>query len=250
MSERFCQVQKAFVKAVKEPSSFSTADEDTKRRMKVYQSLFFNNIAGFISSGFPVLQGILNEEDFRCLIRQFFVQHSSRSPYFVEIAKEFVEFLSSQPDLPFTLPAYALELAHYEWLELDIGIRKTNQAVCFYQPGCDIPSLVMSPLATLASYAYEVHLIGEDFAPDAPAQEQQFYVVYRDSNHEVQFLHLNAVTALLLDTIEKYEAGVTVEVLTEQMHQQLPHIPHATLVSGLQQTITELLLKGVLVPSN
>ena len=51
MSENFKTVQQQFVNAIKDPDSFETNNADIKRRMDIYQSLFFNNIMGFISTG-------------------------------------------------------------------------------------------------------------------------------------------------------------------------------------------------------
>ncbi|MFM9709917.1 HvfC/BufC family peptide modification chaperone, partial [Streptomyces galilaeus] len=57
-----------------------------ERRMAIYRDLFFNNIEGFITSGFPVLRTLYSTDDWNTLIRRFFVEHDCASPYFLDIA--------------------------------------------------------------------------------------------------------------------------------------------------------------------
>ncbi|WOI38911.1 putative DNA-binding domain-containing protein [Alteromonas sp. CI.11.F.A3] len=249
MSENFKSVQQEFVNAIKDPDSFETNDADIKRRMDIYQSLFFNNISGFISTGFPVLKSLVSEENWNALVRAFFIHHESRSPYFSDISKEFVEYLSASPELSFQLPAFAAELAHYEWLELDISIRKTFRDVVYFNVGEQVTTVSVSPLATLASYTYPVHLIGVDHIPEAPAPEQQFYVVYRNEEQRVEFVHLNPLTAVLLHTIEQHEQGIDIDALGEQLRKQLDHLPEQTVLQGMQQIVSDMLQKGILLPS-
>ncbi len=249
MSENFKSVQQEFVNAIKNPDSFETNDADIKRRLDIYQSLFFNNISGFISTGFPVLKSLVSEENWNVLVRAFFIHHESRSPYFSDISKEFVEYLSTSPELPFQLPAFAAELAHYEWLELDISIRKTSHDVLYFNAGEQVTMVSVSPLATLASYTYPVHLIGVDHIPEAPAPEQQFYVVYRNEEQRVEFVHLNPLTAVLLHTIEQHEQGIDIDALGEQLCKQLDHLPEHTVLQGMQQIVSNMLQKGILLPN-
>ena len=249
MSENFKTVQQQFVNAIKDPDSFETNDVDIKRRMDIYQSLFFNNISGFISTGFPVLKSLVNEVNWNALVRAFFIHHESRSPYFSDISKEFVEYLSASPELPFQLPAFAAELAHYEWLELDISIRKTSHAVAYFKAGEQVTLVSVSPLATIASYTYPVHLIGVNHIPENPAPEQQFYVVYRNEEQCVEFVHLNPLTAVLLHTIEQHEQGIDIDALGEQLCKQLDHLPEQTVLQGMQQIVGDMLQKGILLPN-
>ena len=252
VTQSFQTTQKVFVSAIKDPQTYRDNDTDNARRMKIYQSLFFNNIDNFVSTGFPVLRSIVlklyGEKGWESIVRQFFIEHECRSPYFSEISKEFVEYLSTEPNLDIVLPAFTAELAHYEWLELDVSIRKNQENIEFYSPDHIVTAISVSPYASLAAYHYEVHLIGEDYMPEHPSQEQQFYVVYRDSDFDVQFAHVNPVTAILVNTLEQSDQGMKIEELAESLSQQLPQIPSNALVNGMIQTLTEMLQKGILIP--
>ena len=252
MTQSFKTTQNALVNAIKDPRTFSDINEDSARRIKVYQSLFFNNIDNFISTGFPVLKSIVltqfGESAWKSIVRQFFIEHECRSPYFAEISKEFVEYLSTEPAFDISLPGFAAELAHYEWLELDVSIRKNEEGLAFFTEGQTVNAVRVSPYASLAAYQYEVHLIGKDYIPVQPAQEQQFYVVYRDRNFDVQFVHVNPVTAILVNTLEQSENGLSTDQLAQSLIHQIPQIPADVLVNGMNQTLSDMLTKGILVP--
>ncbi len=246
------QSQSEFVQAIKDPSTLNAKNDDHLRRMKIYQSLFFSNINGFVSSALPVLKSIIiaqhGESQWEQVIRQFFIEHQCRSPYFNDISKEFVEYLATSPAFGFELPAFSCELAHYEWLELDVATRSSSENNVFYKPGQDIEEVKVSPFATLASYSYAVHLIGPDHLPESPMDVPQYYVVYRDEEYQVQFVHLTAMTAMLVHTIEVAEEGISLAVLANQLIEQAPSIPQATLKAGMEQTVVDLLQKGILMP--
>ncbi|AXT39808.1 DUF2063 domain-containing protein [Alteromonas sp. BL110] len=252
MTQSFQRTQKSFVEAIKDPQTYRNTDSDNARRMKIYQSLFFNNIDNFVSTAFPVLKAIVfkmyGAKGWESIVRQFFIEHECRSPYFSEISKEFVEYLSTEPSFDITLPDFAAELAHYEWLELDVSIRKNEDNVEFYQQENNVTAVSVSPYASLALYQYEVHLIGEDYIPGKPSQEQQFYIVYRDRNYNVQFAHVNPVTAILVNTLEQSEKGMEIDQLAKSLCRQLPQIPSNVLINGMNQTLIDMLQKGILIP--
>jgi hypothetical protein len=56
------------------------------------------------------------------------------------------------------------------------------------------------------------------------------------------------VTAILVNTLEQIELGMEIEQLAESLCQQLPQIPSNVLINGMNQTITDMLQKGILLP--
>ena len=61
MSERD---QLAFAARIRQPESQALLPGITAERMAVYEGLFFNNIESFLSSGFPVLRRLFDDELF------------------------------------------------------------------------------------------------------------------------------------------------------------------------------------------
>ena len=128
-----------------------------------------------------------------------------------------------------------------------MATRRSSENNAYYKPGQNIEEVKVSPFATLASYSYAVHLIGPDHLPESPMDVPQYYVVYRNEEYQVQFVHLTAMTAMLVHTIEGAEEGISLVVLANQLIEQAPSIPQSTLTAGMEQTVIELLQKRILM---
>lgn len=250
----FKDTQYAFVEHIRDPENNAFEGGIESRRLAIYRELFFNNIVGFLSSGFPVLEEIYGERNWKNLARKFFSQHDSRSPYFVDISKEFVEYLSNEYEMTDSDPEFLQELAHYEWLELAISIRKSVQTAAVF-PVTEasentIPkSVTFSELATLASYQYPVHQLSKTFQPQEPA-EITYLVVYRNDLEEVNFTLLNSVSAHLLTLIQQSERALVTELI-DNMINALPQLPEDQVRTGTLDTITQFLNQQILlVPSD
>ena len=244
----FKAVQQAFIQHIKDPDNHAFDGGIEDRRLNIYRELFFNNVLGFLSTGFPVLESIYGEQQWRRLARDFFAHHDCRSPYFVDISKEFVEFLSNEYQPQDGDPPFLQELAHYEWLELAISVRHSDE---HYQPWDQmwpLGGLVFSPLAELVGYQFPVHLISDEFQPDAPSEEPVYLVVYRDEDDDVQFTLVNMVTAHLLTLIQQ-SPGAGFDDLVSAMQAALPQIPADQVAAGTEDTIRQMLSAGVLFPT-
>ena len=242
----FLQTQEAFINHIRDPEGHPYDQGIEQRRLKIYQELFFNNVLGFLSTGFPVLESLYSEQAWKQLGRKFFANHDCRSPYFVDISKEFVEFLSNEYEVTPEDPPFMLELAHYEWLELAVSIRPQTSEISLWDGEATVESVCMSELATLVSYQYPVHQIGPDFQPEEPG-EPVYLVVYRDDEDEVNFSLVNPVSAHLLNLIQQEEVA-SVVWLQQQMCEALSHLPQEDVVQGLNDMMSELLAKGILLP--
>jgi hypothetical protein len=243
----FQQTQIAFIKHIKDPSqnSFEHGIED--RRLKIYRDLFFNNVIGFLSSGFPVLKSLYKSEDWLLLGRQFYAVHQCRSPYFIDISKEFVEYLSKEHQVNDFDPPFLQELAHYEWLELALSVQKQTQSIDFWDGESPFTKVGLSELAVLVSYQYPVHQISLDFQPKS-SSDTTFLVVYRNQQDEVNFVLINQVSAHLIELI-KQNSIVSVEAAITVMADALPQIPADQVRQGTLDTIVQLLRQQILIPS-
>jgi len=183
-----------------------------QRRLDVYRNLVYNNIEGFISGGFPVLRSLYRDDDWHALVRMFIDQHRCHTPYFLEISQEFLQFLMEDFRPRDCDPAFMLELAHYEWVELALDV---SEEVPPEVPDVeDILAAVpgLSPLAWLLSYQFPVHRVGPGFQPTESAQAT-YLVVYRNREDTVQFMEVNAATARLLELVRENETATAAELL-------------------------------------
>jgi hypothetical protein len=243
-SKNFKETQLAFIRHIKNPSVNPAPVGIEDRRMNIYRDLFFNNIKGFLSNGFPVLEGMYSPSEWEALARKFFSQHKAQSPYFVDISKEFVEYLSNEYEHTDIDPPFMLELAHYEWLELSISVQKESRIQHYWKPDGNINSVTMSELATMVSYQFPVHLIGPDYKPEEPSNEPVYLVVYRNTSNEVNFSLLNAATAQMLSLLS--EENLTIEQITDKMHSVMPNVDRNIILDGATSTIKGLLEKQIL----
>ncbi|BBN82050.1 DUF2063 domain-containing protein [Pseudoalteromonas sp. A25] len=240
----FIDVQNAFMAHIRDPQNVSGPSHIEDRRLNIYRELFFNNIEGFVSSAFPVLKSLYNETDWQGLVRQFFVTHNCQTPYFLEISREFLLFLQFEYEPTPSDPSFMLELAHYEWAELDVAVCQSSDD---YVPVYDLEqqALFFKDTARNLSYQFPVHQISADHLPTEPSAQPHYFVVYRDPQEEVAFLSSNPMTAMLLQIIE-HTPGISFDDLVTQVHSQLPQFELAQLQAGAKQTLTAFVELGII----
>ncbi len=199
----FQRKQYEFAAHIRDPENNAAPAGIEDRRMAIYRNLFFNNLRNLLGSTFPVLKKLSGKERWAGLIREFMAKHEAHTPYFLEIPKEFLAFLeheheSDADDFPFLL-----ELAHYEWVELALSVSTDSNDLTAVNPDGDLldGTPVLSVLAWPLAYRYPVHRISQDFQPMEPGEQPTYLAIYRNTDNEISFMELNAVTAGLLDKI-------------------------------------------------
>lgn len=244
----FMQIQFAFTGAVRDPQNGTLPAGVTARRMAVYQELIFNNIDESLRSAFPVLREISSERRWRGLIRDFLIEHRARTPLFPELPREFLRYLEQvrtprDDDFPFMV-----ELAHYEWAELALGISEEAISDAGISrkvlPLDGIPQL--SPLIWLCQYRYPVHRIAPGFMPKKPGAEPTYLLIYRDRNDEVGFMELNRVTAGLLQRLQQ-NSDKSAETVLLELARELHHPNPATVIHGGEVILQEFLARDIIL---
>ncbi len=203
-SRSFKDKQYAFAAHIRDPEHVAAPQGIEPRRMAIYRKLFFNNLYNLLATFFPVMRKIHSDAQWRRFVRGFMQHHQSETPYFLELPREFLaylqdEFEASSDDYPFLL-----ELAHYEYAELELSVSDEETDLDGVDPNGDLLTgvPVKSSLARAYAYRFAVHRISPSFLPDEPEQQPIYLALYRGSDDSVGFLELNAVTAALLDAIE------------------------------------------------
>jgi len=246
----FIDVQNEFMAHIRNPSSNPAPHGIEERRLAIYRDLFFNNILGFISSGFPVLKTLYSEQQWQLLVRRFFSEYDCKSPYFLDIAGEFMSYLSTHYEMHADDPIFMVELAHYEWIELDVSVAIKNETEQTIN-NADIKQakLYFSHIARNLSYQFAVQKISESYQPQAPSAQPHYFVVYRDEEDDVQFLSTNAMTALLLSLIENNE-GATFDDICQEINSQVPHFSYEQITQGAFITVQSMCERGIIVTKN
>jgi hypothetical protein len=200
------QQQNAFGAYLRDPDHCVPPAGMDVKRAEVYRQLVFANLSSLLSGTFPVLIRILGDGRWRVLIRVFLRDHRGRTPRFGEIAREFVEFLASQPSglNEGSWPPFMVELAHYEWVEM---VLQQSQAEPLVPSDVGLlleQALQVSPLAFPLAYAWPVHRVGPDYQPETPPAQPTLLLVRRTADWSVKFSELSPLAWRLLQRIGEF----------------------------------------------
>ena len=244
----FKQHQYAFTAHIRDPLNNSMPDGIEDRRMNIYRELLYNNVEGFIASGFPVIRRIYKDDDWHRMVRDFFANHQSTSPYFLEISQEFMDYLQNERKPQPEDPAGLFELAHYEWVEMALHVSDESIDMADIDANGDLLSgrPVFSPLAWPLMYQYPVHTMGPENLPDEAPEQATFLVVYRNRKDQVKFLEINPVTARLIGLLHdnsSYTGNDAIAVNAEQMS----NIDQAVIRQGGKAALEELHSLGIIL---
>ncbi|MGJ8670934.1 MAG: HvfC family RiPP maturation protein [Oceanococcus sp.] len=241
--ENFQQVQRSFSLHLRDPEHAPAPVGIEDRRMQIYRRLFYNNILGFLAQAFPVLRLITEDEQWHKLMRRFYAQHRCRRPQFYQLAEEFLEFL--QEDVDPGAPAFRLELAHYEWMELVLAI---DPAAAPAFEACKVlgesARPVFSPWLEVLTYQWPVHQIGPDNLPDELPQQVTCLLVFRTLDEDVSFLQINVLTARLIELLRN--EGVKLQEALEQVAQEA-QLPAQQVLAFGTELVADLIRRGVIL---
>jgi len=241
----FIRQQYAFAAHIRDPQKNAPPAGIEDRRLAIYRELFFNNVEGFLSSSFPVLRQLLDEQSWLALARDFFARHHCHSPLFLEIPREFLTYLDEERGERASDPPFMRELAHYEWVELALSIAENEDLTAADADGdLLVGQPVLSTLAWPLVYHYPVHRIGPDFQPQQPQEQSVYLLVYRDCADEVGFIELNPVSARLFALLQEHpdRSGLS---LLQQIAGELQHPQPDVVVQGGRNILEEWQRLGV-----
>lgn len=168
------------------------------RRLAIYRDLLFNNVENLLAGNFPVIRQLLDDDDWKALVREFYRDHRCQTPLFPELPREFLRFLEGTPERG---PAFLRELAHYEWVELALQI--SDAARPDHDADGDLldGTPVLSPLAWPLAYAWPVHRIGSHHRPETAPATPTLLLVRREGDGQVRFSELSPLAFRLLQRL-------------------------------------------------
>ncbi|MDO8958738.1 MAG: putative DNA-binding domain-containing protein [Rhodocyclaceae bacterium] len=199
--EAFQQFQIDFGRHVRDPRTSPRPAGLPARRAAIYNELLYNNLEGFLLACFPICHRLLGKRRWPKLVRAFFRDTRCHTPYFREIPREFLHWLTETETLPVQLPPWLRELAHYEWVELALDVMETKLPACGHNGDLLAGIPVLAPALMNLAYAWPVQRIGPDYRPRKPITTH--LLVYRDRNDQVQFIELNPVSARLVALLQE-----------------------------------------------
>lgn len=258
MAERpgFQRLQYAFTAHIRDPHRNPPPAGVDERRMAVYRDLLFDNVENFLAETLPLTRSVLAADAWRALVRDFFIRHRVRSPYFRDIPREFLDHLENAPGAGTEDVPFLRELAHYEWVELALAAhpdaeQPTERPAEFDGDPLDGHPRV-SPLAWPLCYRYPVQRVAADWpdrwpreAPDEPTR----LLAYRDRDDEVRRIELNAVSARLFGLLSEHAAdgAYTGRRALETICAELRHPDPAQVLAGGAALLQDWCGRGILL---
>ena len=251
----FQKKQMAFAAHIRDPEHVPAPQGVEDRRMAIYRELFFNNIRNLLGNMFPVLKKLHTTEQFEGFIRQFMQRHRAETPYFLRLPEEFLAFLQDEYEMQDDDYPFLLELAQYEYAELALSISEDENDLTGIDPDGDLLASVpvKSTLAWLYAYQYPVHRISIDYIPGEAPEQAVFLAVYRRNDDTVGFLELNAVSAKLLEAIDRNDSRQSGEQLLRTLADEINYpdvdalIQHGS--AALEEMKTLEILTGTRTPA-
>lgn len=245
---RLDDLQRQFAAHLRDPARAPAPEGIEDRRLQIYRDLFFNNVAGLLAGTFPVLHEILGPERWGRLARDFYRDHLCRTPLFLEIPREFLDYLGDERQAQPDDPPFLYELAHYEWVELALAVEEQDLATMNADPAGDLLAgvPVLSPLAWPLAYRFPVHQLAPQYQPAEAPTEPSFYVARRDRRDQVGFLQVNVVTLRLIERLQQHpELNGAAQL--EGLADELPQLERAAVRAGGAAALHELLEADVVL---
>lgn len=207
--------QLALTRYLRDPDNHVPPAEMNTARVNVYRDVLFNNLSQLLSGTFPVLIQIIGDQRWHTLIRGFLRDYRSQTPKFGEIAEAFLDYLATQPAVlsEGQWPAFMLELAHYEWVEMVL-----QQSNAEPLPPSDKDLLLERPLRVSAlawplAYTWPVQSLGPDHQPSTAPAHPTLLLVRREADFSVKFSQLSPLAWRLLQRIDELPSLTGLEQL-------------------------------------
>jgi len=241
----FAETQREFLATIRDPENCPTPGDVEERRMAVYRDLIYNNIEDFLSNTYPVLKSILGEVRWNELVRDYLIVHRAATPLFMQMPREFLGYLESERNPDSLEYPFLLELAHYEWTELELAVSDNKILMDGINANGELldSRIAISPLCKILGYEYPVHQVSSTYLPENP--EPTYLIVYRDRLDNVEFIELNQVTATLLKRI--LEGNNTTRDIFKSIASELNHPSTDTIIKFGIELLEDLHKRGVVL---
>lgn len=209
-----CKIVTDFTCNLRQQNASKDISNINHEQMEIYQNLIYNNINNTLKRAFPVSVSILSTGQWRTLALGFLAHHNSQSPYFYDLPKQFVEYINTLEELPWS---FLHELMHYEWIELDVELSIESES----NPDSNARYITNNSTRVLV-YRYPVHQISKEFTPEKPPLNPTFLVVYRNNSFKVLFMEVNLLSAHLLELLMTEPQSIDQAITTAAHNLSLP----------------------------
>lgn len=244
----FQDYQRVFTARIRDPKAHHRPPGAPARRMLVYEELLYNNLEGFLLACFPVCRKVLGVRRWTRLVRSFFRDHTNHTPYFRQIPEEFLKYLQDEWVRPAEFPPFLPELAHYEWVELELDTSDRDRALPPHDPDGDLLQgrPLLNPVLRVLAYRWPVQRLSPRFKPAEPPLEPTFLVAWRDRDLDIRFSLLTPATARFLALLQE-QPGLSGNEVIRLLAAELQHPDPAALSQYAQELLRGWRAEGIVL---
>jgi hypothetical protein len=134
-------------------------------------------------------------------LERFLAERGPRTHYLRDVTPELLEFCAPLWSRDPRVPAYAADLARHEALQIEVAASDDATRTATDELHVD-SVLLFAPSLKVVRYSHAVHRLPLDADDQSePERAPTALGVYRDAHHEVRYLELSPLAALLLETL-------------------------------------------------
>lgn len=211
-----------------------------EKRLKIYQELLLYNLNDVLSHTFPILLDLIPQDTWLQMLKNILKSEVVETPLFHELPLWLVNYIKRHGISGYP---FAADLAHYEWVEIDVEISEHNSS----QPAVSSEKLIeqtwqLNTSSRLLSYQYEVDKIGINYQPKDP---QETYMIVYQKNGGTAFLKLNEMTFQLLTMM--LNESMSAQEIIQAMCQTYSTLQEDELITACLPLISDLYNEKVLI---
>lgn len=222
------------------------------QRVRLYRTLYLNNLNELLANTLNLTHGHTPPSVWQHWVESFFDQYPHSTPYFMEIAGEFVQFLASDRVRAPDESDYLHELAHFEWacLAVSVDVTADPEPAFVAAAACASSAVAVSWLdgvpvmlgaTAVLVYSHPVHEIENIRHP-----QTTFLLIYRDADDHPQCVALAPLAAQLLDAI-KQNQQTTGRELIRQLAEATAQPLTAAFTETALNCMNDMRLRGILL---
>jgi hypothetical protein len=213
-------------------------------RLSVYRGLVRGRLREAVEIAIPRTRtrlGALFDEYFA----RYLAERGPRSHYLRDVTTEFLEFVAPLVAGDPRVPPWALDLARHEALDIFVGsLADAPKAGVLPELDPD-RGLAFSATARVARYAFAVHRLSEDPGDTSePESSPTALFVYRSPEHDVRYLEVTPLAAVLL---ERLLSGETLREALEHATRELGVPLDGAVLDGAARVLSDLAERGAVV---
>lgn len=211
-----------------------------------YRRLVRARLQETVEHAFERLAQHLGAEAFCSLVAQFLATRGPRTRLLRLVPGEFLEFLATRAD---TLPSWALDLARFEWIELEVAYELDDPS------GPSVDTVLAGPVIAsravrLLDVAHRVHLLPREGPLESIGAGPATLCIYRDpTSFDTRVLELNDSAASIVRAARR-PGGITIDEAARAAAATTPGRIDASWLDAFSTLIVDLGTRGILLSAS